>query len=175
MATTLYKTEPFTDFTLTENIKKYEEGLRLVESYLGKDYDLIIGGKRIASSKKMSSYNPADHNEIIGHISQATIEHADMAMDAALKSFEMWKKVPAQVRADVLFKAAAIIRRRKFEFNALLTKEAGKPWAEADGDTAEAIDFLEYYGRQMLSIDRIDDVVLSRRNIERNEYRYIPL
>lgn len=175
MATTKYRTEPFTDFNLAENITKYEEGLRLVESYLGKDYDLIIGGKRISSSKKMSSYNPADHNEIIGHISQATIEHADMAMDAALKSFEMWKKVPAQVRADVLFKAAAIIRRRKFEFNALLTKEAGKPWAEADGDTAEAIDFLEYYGRQMLSIDRIDDVVLSRRNIERNEYRYIPL
>ncbi|MDO9592832.1 MAG: L-glutamate gamma-semialdehyde dehydrogenase, partial [Erysipelotrichaceae bacterium] len=68
-----------------------------------------------------------------------------------------------------------IIRKRKFEFNALLTKEAGKPWAEADGDTAEAIDFLEYYGRQMLTLDRIDDVVLSRRNIERNEYRYIPL
>ncbi len=175
MATTQYKTEPFTDFTLAENIRKYEDGLSLVESYLGMDYDLIIGGKRVTSSKKMSSYNPADHNEIIGHISQATIEHADMAMEAALKSFEKWKNVPAQVRADVLFKAAAIIRRRKFEFNALLTKEAGKPWAEADGDTAEAIDFLEYYGRQMLAIDRIDDVVLSRRNIERNEYRYIPL
>jgi len=98
-----------------------------------------------------------------------------MAMEAALAAFESWKNVPAEVRADVLFKAAAIIRRRKFEFNALLTKEAGKPWAEADGDTAEAIDFLEYYGRQMLSLDRIDDVVLSRRNMERNEYRYIPL
>ena len=175
MATTKYKTEPFTDFTLAENVKKYEDGLRTVESYLGKDYDLIIGGKRISSDKKISSYNPADHNEIIGHISQASIEHADMAMEAALAAFESWKNVPAEVRADVLFKAAAIIRRRKFEFNALLTKEAGKPWAEADGDTAEAIDFLEYYGRQMLSLDRIDDVVLSRRNMERNEYRYIPL
>ena len=175
MATTPYITEPFTDFTLAENIKKYEDGLRTVESYLGKDYDLIIGGKRIKSAKMMSSVNPSDHNEIIGHISQAKIEHADMAMEAALTAFESWKNVPAEVRADVLFKAAAIIRKRKFEFNALLTKEAGKPWAEADGDTAEAIDFLEYYGRQMLTLNRIDDVVLSRRNIERNEYRYIPL
>lgn len=175
MATTPYKTEPFTDFTLAENIKKYEDGLRIVESYLGKDYDLIIGGKRVKSAKMMSSVNPSDHNEIIGHISQAKIEHADMAMEAALTAFESWKHVPAEVRADVLFKAAAIIRKRKFEFNALLTKEAGKPWAEADGDVAEAIDFLEYYGRQMLTLDRIDDVVLSRRNIERNEYRYIPL
>ncbi|MDP3306036.1 MAG: L-glutamate gamma-semialdehyde dehydrogenase [Erysipelotrichaceae bacterium] len=175
MATTPYKTEPFTDFTLAENIKKYEDGLRTVESYLGKDYDLIIGGKRIKSAKMMSSINPSDHSEIIGHISQAKIEHADMALEAALKAFESWKNVPVEVRADVLFKAAAIIRKRKFEFNALLTKEAGKPWAEADGDTAEAIDFLEYYGRQMLTLDRIDDVVLSRRNIERNEYRYIPL
>jgi 1-pyrroline-5-carboxylate dehydrogenase len=175
MATTPYITEPFTDFSLAENIKKYEDGLHLVQSYLGKDYDLIINGKRVSSTKKMSSYNPSNHDEIIGHISQASIEHADMAMEAALKAFESWKNVPAQVRADVLFKAAAIIRKRKFEFNALLTKEAGKPWAEADGDTAEAIDFLEYYGRQMLSLDRIDDAVLSRRNIERNEYRYIPL
>jgi 1-pyrroline-5-carboxylate dehydrogenase len=157
MATTPYITEPFTDFSLAENIKKYEDGLHLVQSYLGKDYDLIINGKRVSSTKKMSSYNPSNHDEIIGHISQASIEHADMAMEAALKAFESWKNVPAQVRADVLFKAAAIIRKRKFEFNALLTKEAGKPWSEADGDTAEAIDFLEYYGRQMLSLDRIDD------------------
>jgi 1-pyrroline-5-carboxylate dehydrogenase len=92
MATTKYKTEPFTDFTLLENIKKYEDSLRLVESYLGKDYDLIIGGKRIKSAKMMSSYNPSDHNEIIGHISQASIEHADMAMQAALDAFESWKK-----------------------------------------------------------------------------------
>ena len=86
-------------------------------------------------------------------------------MTAALRAFETWKYVSPEVRADVLFKSAAILKRRKFEFSALMTKEAGKPWPEADADVAEAIDFLEYYGRQMLALNRIDDVVLSRRNI----------
>ena len=95
-------------------------------------------------------------------------------MNSALKAFETWKKVKVSYRADCLFKAAALIRKRRFEWNALLTLEAGKPWIEADADIAEAIDFLEYYGRQALEIERVDDKVLSRRNIERNEYRYLP-
>ena len=175
MAIYPYQTEPLTDFTKKENIEKYESALKLVESYLGKHYDLVIGGKRIKTEKVMTSLNPSNHKEVVGTISQASRAEVDLAMDAALKAFEMWKNVAPEVRADVLFKTANIIRRRKHEFSALMTKEAGKPWIEADADTAEAIDFLEYYGRQMLTINRIDDVVLSRKNMERNEYRYIPL
>ncbi len=89
------------------------------------------------------------------------------------ETFKTWKKVDPAIRADVLFKAAAIIRRRKFEFSALLTKEAGKPWNEADADTAEAIDFLEYYGRQMLRIK--DGQPVESRPGEYNRYDYIPL
>ncbi len=85
-------------------------------------------------------------------------------MNAALTAFQTWRKVKAQIRADVLFKAAAILRKRKYEFSALMTKEAGKPWPEADADTAEAIDFLEYYGRQMLELEQTDKKILSRRN-----------
>jgi len=170
-----YQTEPLTDFTKQENIKSYQEGLSIVQSYMGNHYDLIIDGKRIKTEKQMESLNPANFKEVVGTISQASITETDLAMTAALSAFQTWKDVDAKVRADVLFKSAAILRRRKFEFSALMTKEAGKPWPEADADVAEAIDFLEYYGRQMLSLERIDDVVLSRRNIERNEYKYIPL
>jgi 1-pyrroline-5-carboxylate dehydrogenase len=112
---------------------------------------------------------------VIGEIAQAGIEEAKKAMDAALVAFETWKKTDPKVRADVLFKAANILKRKRHEISALMTLEAGKPWIEADADTAEAIDFLEYYGRQMLELTRVDDKVLSRRNVERNEYRYIPL
>ena len=175
MAIYPYQTEPLTDFTKQENIEKYEKALRLVESYLGKHYDLVIGGKRIKTEKVMTSLNPANHKEVVGTISQASKAEVDLAMAKALEAFETWKHVDPKVRADVLFKSANIIRRRKHEFSALMTKEAGKPWSEADADTAEAIDFLEYYGRQMLTINRIDDVVLSRKDMERNEYRYIPL
>jgi len=175
MAIYHYQTEPLVDFTKEENIKKYEQGLKVVEGYLGKTYELIINGKRVKSEKTMVSLNPSKHKEVVGTIYQAGLKEAEEAMQVALKTFETWKYVDAKVRADVLFKAAGIIRKRKFEFAALMTKEAGKPWAEADADVAEAIDFLEYYGRQMLTLTRIDDVVLSRRDLERNEYTYIPL
>ncbi len=170
-----YKATELTDFSKKENLLKYEEGLKKVRGYIGKKYPLIINGKRIFTDTVKASLNPSNHKEVIGVISQASMKEATMAMEAALNAFEVWKKVKPAVRADVLFKAAAIMKRRRHELSALMTLEAGKPWVEADADTAEAIDFLEYYGRQMLRIDRIDDLVKSREHIERNEYRYIPL
>ncbi|MBU0997744.1 MAG: L-glutamate gamma-semialdehyde dehydrogenase [Firmicutes bacterium] len=175
MAIYPYVTEPLTDFGLEHNRKLYTEALNKVEASLGKDYPLIINGKLIFTDKMYTSVNPAKKDQIVGRISQAGLDEANLAMNSALEAFKTWKKVNPKIRSDVLFKAANILRRRKFEFSALMTIEAGKPWAEADADTAEAIDFLEYYGRQMLSLSRIDDVVLSRPNLERNEYFYIPL
>ncbi|WP_053361458.1 L-glutamate gamma-semialdehyde dehydrogenase [Bacillus sp. FJAT-27251] len=168
-----YKHEPFTDFSVEEHRNEYLEGLKTVEGYLGKDYDLLIGGERITTEEKIVSYNPANKEEVIGRVSKASKDLAEKAMQAAVEAFKTWKKTKPEVRADVLFKAAAILRRRKHEFSALLTKEAGKPWREADADTAEAIDFLEYYARQMLKIK--DGVPVQSRPNEYNRYDYIPL
>ena len=147
-----YKHEPFTDFSVEANKQAYLDALAKVEAQLGADYPLIIGGERITTDEKIISYNPAKKTEVIGSVSKASQELAEKAMQEADKAFQSWKKVKPEVRADVLFKAATIIRRRKHEVSAWLTKEAGKPWNEADADTAEAIDFLEYYGRQMLEM-----------------------
>ncbi|MFW5888963.1 MAG: L-glutamate gamma-semialdehyde dehydrogenase [Bacillota bacterium] len=175
MAIYSYKTEKLTDFSKPENRIAYQEGIKKVRSYLGKQYPLVINGERIFTKRMVKSVNPAKHDEVIGKIAQAGIEEAKLAMESALTAFEYWKKVDPKTRADVLFKSANILKRRRHEISALMTLEAGKPWIEADADTAEAIDFLEYYGRQMLELTRIDDKVLSRRDTERNEYRYIPL
>lgn len=168
-----YKHEPFTDFSVEENKQAYLEALKKVESQLGADYPLIIGGERITTEEKIVSYNPAKKTEVIGSVSKASKDLAEKAMQEADKAFESWKKVKPEIRADVLFKAATIIRRRKHEFSAWLTKEAGKPWNEADADTAEAIDFLEYYGRQMLEMK--DGRKVESRPNEYNRYDYIPL
>ncbi|MDQ0178447.1 L-glutamate gamma-semialdehyde dehydrogenase [Bacillus chungangensis] len=168
-----YKHEPFTDFSKEANKKAFQEGLKLVDSYLGKDYPLVIGGERITTDDKIVSINPANKSEVIGRVSKASRELAEKAMNTAVEAFQTWRKVKPEVRADVLFKAAAIVRRRKHEFSALLVKEAGKPWNEADADTAEAIDFLEYYGRQMLHMK--DGQRVESRPGEFNRYDYIPL
>lgn len=168
-----YKHEPFTDFSKETNQAAYKKALDAVESSLGGHYPLIIGGERITTENKIVSYNPADKNQVIGSVSKADQALAEKAMQAASEAFQTWKKTAPEIRADVLFKAAAIVRRRRHEFSALLTKEAGKPWREADIDTAEAIDFMEYYGRQMLELKN-GAPVLSRPG-EFNRYSYIPL
>ncbi|QNF27966.1 L-glutamate gamma-semialdehyde dehydrogenase [Metabacillus elymi] len=168
-----YKHEPFTDFLVEENKHAFEAGLKVVHSYLNHDYDLVIGGERVATKDKIISINPANKEEIIGSVSKATREHAEKAMQIADETFKSWRKSKPEMRADILFRAAAIVRRRKHEFSALLVKEAGKPWNEADADTAEAIDFMEYYGRQMLSLK--DGIPVESRQIEYNRFNYIPL
>ncbi|MDD4000618.1 MAG: aldehyde dehydrogenase family protein, partial [Bacilli bacterium] len=170
-----YKTEPILDYSLAENRDKYREALKAEREKFGKQFPLIIDGKRVKTAKKLASVNPANHQEVIGEVHQAGIEEAERAMKVALETFKTWRQVSSKVRADVLFKAAALCRKRRFELNALETLEAGKPWVEADADVAEAIDFLEYYARQILELEKVDEKILSLRNQERNEYRYIPL
>jgi len=170
---TEFRNEPFTRFDLPENKKAFEEALAKVGSELGREYDLIIGGERISTEKKIRSINPSRIDQVIGIVSQADKELAEKAIQVAYKTFDTWRKVPGQARARYLYKAAAIMRRRKHEFSAWLVKEAGKSWAEADADTAEAIDFLEYYGRQMEKLARPQE--LPRIPDEDNELYYIPL
>lgn len=171
---TPYKHEPFTDFSVEENKQLMLDALKKVEADLGKEYPLIIGGERITTEDKIVSVNPANKNEIVGYVSKANKELAEKAMKVADETFQTyWRTSDPKFRADILFRAAAIVRRRKHEFSALLIKEGGKPWSEADADTAEAIDFLEYYGRQMLKLK--DGMPVNSRPIEHNRFDYIPL
>lgn len=168
-----FRNEPFTDFSKEENRRAFEEALEAVRSQLGREYDLIIGGERIRTEEKIRSINPSNLDETIGYVSRADRELAEKAMQAAVNKFEEWKAVSPEARARILFRAAAILRRKKHEFSAWMVYEAGKNWPEADADTAEAIDFLEFYGRQMIRLSERQP--LTRIPGEDNELYYIPL
>jgi len=170
---TTYTHEPLTDFTIDENKQVFREALQMVNAQLGMEYPLVINGEKITTEGKIASYNPAKKTELIGMVSKANKERAEQAMRAALSSFESWKKWLPEARAQLLFKAAAMLKLRKYEFSAYLVLEAGKPWNEADADTAEAIDFIEYYARQMVSMK--NGAYVKSREGEINQYRYIPL
>jgi len=168
-----FRNEPFTDFSKEENRRAFEEALAKVESELGREYDLIIGGERIKTEEKYRSINPSNVDQVVGFTSKGTEEHAEQAIQVAAKTFETWKKVSPEARARILFKAASILRRKKHEFSAWMVFEAGKSWPEADADTAEAIDFLEFYGREMIRLSERQP--LTRIPGEDNELTYIPL
>ncbi|WP_424767531.1 L-glutamate gamma-semialdehyde dehydrogenase [Paenibacillus sp. sgz302251] len=168
-----FQNEPFTDFSLTDHMNDFQEALQKVETELGREYMLKIGPNRIETITKRKSINPSDVKQLVGIVSQADTALAHEAILAAAAAFENWKRVTPFARAKVLYKAAALLRRRKHEFSAWLVYEAGKSWTEADGDTAEAIDFLEYYGREMERLAERQPLVAM--NGEDNELVYIPL
>ena len=168
-----FRNEPFTDFSVKENADAMRKALAHVKEELGKSYTLVIGGQHIEISETFDSVNPAQPAQVIGSFAQGTVEHAKQAIEAAAEAFDSWRKVDPDERARYLFRAAAAMRRRKYEFAAWMVYEVSKSWAEADGDVAEAIDFLEYYARQMMRLGGSQAVV--DYSGEENEMRYIPL
>ena len=170
---TPFVNEAFVDFTTAENKRAMEAALVAVENELGREYDLIIGGKRLRTEGKIVSINPARPSQVIGVHQKAGAEHVEEAMQAAQTAFASWSKTTATERAGLLFRAAELIRERKFEFCAWLTYEVGKNWAEADADVGETIDFLEFYGREALRLDGAKTPI--QLPGERNQLRYVPL
>ena len=94
---------------------------------------------------KLLSYNPSHSGELIGIHQKASPDQANRAVEEAFHYFPIWAAVPADQRAAKLFKAAELLKERKSEFNAWMVFESGKNWNEAEADTAEAIDFCNYY------------------------------
>ena len=170
---TPFVNEPFVDFAQPENKRRMQAALADVRARLGREYDIVIGGRRLKTSGKIFSMNPARPAEVVGVHQRAGAEHVEEAMKAAQAAFVSWSKVPVGERAGLLFRAAALIRERSFEFCAWLTLEVGKNWGEADADVGETIDFLEFYGREALRLNEAKTPI--QLPGERNQLRYIPL
>ncbi len=170
---TEFRNEPFTDFTKPENAAAMRAAIEKVKTQLGKEYPLVIGGERITTDSKIDSINPANRTQVVGRFNKATKELANRAVETAGKTFQTWKKVPAEERAQLLFRVAELMRARKHELSAWMIYEVAKSWPEADGDTAEAIDFLEFYARDMLHYGAPQP--LTKLAGEENRLEYIPL
>jgi 1-pyrroline-5-carboxylate dehydrogenase len=113
---------------------------------------MLIGGEEVAGGESFTSWNPSRRDEAAAIFPKAGQEHVQRAVAAAAGAFPAWSRVAAATRSEFLLRAAAELRRRKHEFSAWMTYEAGKTWPEADADTAEAIDFLEFYARENLRL-----------------------
>ncbi len=165
--------DPVIDFSVPENARKMREAIALVRSQLGREYDMVIGGKRLRTEHKIRSVNPSCAAELVGLHQDAGLAEVEPAMQAALKAFEGWRQTSVEERASLVFRVARIIRERKYEFMAWLVVEVGKNWAEADGDVGETIDFAEFYAREALRLAKVETAV--QLPGERDQLVYIPL
>ncbi len=168
-----YAPTTYFDFNQPEPRAAYERALADVRATLGQTRPLVIGGERITAPKTFASTNPSRPSEVIAHFQSATAEQAARAVDVAFDTFRTWSRVPAGERAAYLVEAARRMRERRHHFSALMTLEVGKSWYEADADTAEAIDFLEFYAREMLRYAAPQPV--HQMPGEKDELVYLPL
>ncbi|PYX63650.1 MAG: L-glutamate gamma-semialdehyde dehydrogenase [Acidobacteria bacterium] len=169
----LFVNEPLVDFSKEENARKMRAAVEKVRAQLGREYDLVIGGKRVKTTDKIKSINPAKPSQVVGLHQKAGKDHVEPAMKAALQAFESWSRTSVEERTSLLVRVGDLLRERKFEFCAWLVFEVSKNWAEADGDIAETIDFCEYYSREALRLSKTELPV--QMPGERDTLRYIPL
>ena len=168
-----YQNEATINWTTSENTVILQQQLESVQRQFGKVYPLYINGQFLTTEKTLASNNPSAHEEIVGHVSQASRAHIDEAIQAATTAFESWRLTTFAERASFLFRAAAVMKRRKAELMAWQILESGKNWDEADGDVNEAIDFLEFYARNALELDHGQELVPYPG--EDNSMHYVPL
>jgi 1-pyrroline-5-carboxylate dehydrogenase len=168
-----FTNEPLTDFSVEGNKRDFAEALKKVESRLpiqGKNH---ISGKQADAAKHFESFNPSKKTQVIGRFPEGSSEDAVRAVEAAHKAFPAWSRTPAADRVQLLVRIAAILRKRKHEFSAMMVLEESKSWPEADGDTAEAIDFCEFYAREMERL--AEPQPLTPYPGEKNELQFLPM
>ena len=136
-----FKNESFVDFSKEDNVRKMRSAIGKVRGQLGREYNLIVGGKRVKTSGKIRSINPAKPSEVVAVHQKCGKEHVEPAVQAALSAFAHWSRTSAEERASLLFRVADVMRERKLEFMAWLVFEVSKNWFEADADISETIDF----------------------------------
>jgi RHH-type transcriptional regulator, proline utilization regulon repressor / proline dehydrogenase / delta 1-pyrroline-5-carboxylate dehydrogenase len=163
--------EPLADFSRESNRAAMQQALDAVKRQFGKEYPLVINGERITTGKWVDSLNPSHSKEVIGRCAAATAQDAEHAIRTAHQAFDAWRDTSVEDRAGYLKKIAQRFRERRWELAAWIVHESGKPWRESDADVAEAIDFCEYYAREMIRLQ-----APQKRDIpgEDNSYFYEP-
>jgi 1-pyrroline-5-carboxylate dehydrogenase len=173
MALSPFQSEPSLDFAVPANRADFAAALARVRDELGRTYPLVIGGQRVVTGEVIESYNPSHPAEVVGRHAAARGEQVEEAVSAGWAAFESWSRTPVEERSAFLLRAAQVIRRRRRELAALMVFEVGKPWDEADGETAEVVDLMEWYARQVLELDGRGH--LAAWPGELTQFRYLPL
>ena len=163
---------PAVDFTNSEIRSAFPQAIAQVRGKLGRTYPLLIGGRETRTKDTLPSLNPANPSEVIGHVCQAGSQEIDSAVVAAKEVFPSWRDTSPNDRAQYLFRSADIARSRIYTLAAWQVLEVGKQWDQAYADVAEAIDFLEYYGREMIRLGK--ESLLGAVPGELNHYCYQP-
>ena len=165
--------EALMDFSNPEQRQAMQAALRSVQEEFTREWPLVVGGADVVWAPGYTALNPCQKAQVVGKVARASQSQAESALDAAWAAFPEWSRWQAAERARLLLKVATLTRARKHVLSATMVYEAGKTWPEADADTAEALDFVEYYAREAVRLG--ESHPLPRLAGEDNELTYGPL
>jgi RHH-type proline utilization regulon transcriptional repressor/proline dehydrogenase/delta 1-pyrroline-5-carboxylate dehydrogenase len=168
----IFRNEPTFDFSLSLNRERMYDALRMIKENNNREYPLLIGEHDVRTERKILSLNPASPADVVGTVSSAGIPEAEAAISEASKAVISWRTRNPAERVKYLFQTAEVLRKQRFALAALEVLEVGKTWIDADSDVCEAIDYLEYYGREMQRL--AEPQFLQEYQGEKNEYFYRP-
>jgi RHH-type proline utilization regulon transcriptional repressor/proline dehydrogenase/delta 1-pyrroline-5-carboxylate dehydrogenase len=167
-----FENVPDTDFAVASNRERFAESLESVRGQFGREYGPVIGGEELSTGSWYHSVNPAKPAEIVGLVGKGGAAEANRAVAEAKRAFGAWSGRPIEERAELVKRVGSILEERRFELGAWICLEVGKGWTEADADVSEAVDYCNYYSREMLRIGSRPGL----RNVpgEGNMYAYAP-
>jgi len=166
-----FQNHPPVDFAEESNVAAMREALQKVMTELGRDYPLVIGDRQVATEERVDSVDPSFMDRIVGSVSLASKSHVDDAVAAATEALAAWRNLPAEGRAEIIRRAAQLMRDQFFELAAWEVYECGKGWREATNDVCEAIDFCEYYASCAIAIAQVEGADVPG---EENRFEYLP-
>ncbi len=161
---------PLADFARAIEQERFHHALQIVQADPPRIYPLWIGDGPVQTASAWTVHNPAHPEDILGSVAQAGPHEVERAVSLAEHAQSGWARTPVRERVASLHRVAEVMGRHRDELAAWGIPEVGKPWREADADVVEAIDYLDYYGRQMLEL--AEGKPLPQWPGERNVYRY---
>ena len=134
------------DLTDSVTIETIDKGRDAYKEHHWKGGPLIAG--EVSGTEVQVVRNPANPEDLVGHVTQANDADIETAMSAAQKGFKSWSVTPAEERAACLRKVADLYEENTLELFALATREAGKSLSDAVAEIREAVDFAHYYANE---------------------------
>lgn len=161
------------DFSDEENRAAMLAALNDVESKLGRDYPFVVNGERIETGEWITSTNPGNKDQVIGRVAKGSSHHVRDAIGAAAEAYKSWRLMPPEARAGVAFKLAGLMRKHRLELSAWMVYELDKAWDEAEGEVCEAIDMMEWNGREAIRLGQHRS--FAHLPNEANSFHYLPI
>ncbi len=162
---------PDTDYAIAAARQSATAAMTSVKAQLGKTYEPLINAEYITTDTKVTSLNPSQTSEVVGHVGQIDLVQADAAIAAAKAAFASWKAMPVWERTVIIRRIADRLEADRHELNAWMVLEGGKPLQQADAEVSEAADFCRYYAAEM---ERLDQGMVYDVAGETDRYRYHP-